>query len=72
MNIRFTKPPAGKFGLAYFVGEEVDLPEGLANEIISTGWGEMTEQGREDYEIELAIQEIKKETPETNKRVRRK
>ena len=39
-RIKFTRPPAGAFGLAYFVGDDVELPVKQANELIKLGYAE--------------------------------
>lgn len=37
MRIRFIKDPCGMYNLAYGPGEETDLPDAQAREIIETG-----------------------------------
>ena len=40
IKVKFTKPPFGKFKLPYYIGQEKELPEPLANEVIGAKYGE--------------------------------
>jgi hypothetical protein len=40
LKIKFTQSPTGKFNLAYFPGDEVELPMVLAAELIELGFAE--------------------------------
>jgi hypothetical protein len=40
LKIKFTQSPTGKFNLAYFPGDEVELPMALAAELIELGFAE--------------------------------
>ena len=39
-RIKFIRPPAGAFGLAYFAGDDVELPLNQANKLIKLGYAE--------------------------------
>lgn len=38
MRVRFIKDPTGKFSLSYEIGEEKDLPESQAMDLIEDGY----------------------------------
>ena len=38
MTIRFIKDPTGKYSLCYNIGEEIDLPDLQARELIEDGY----------------------------------
>ena len=67
MKVKFIKSP-GRFNLAYFEGDEAEFNTEKAEELIATGYAILTNEGRDEAEIELMIQDAIIETPERNKR----
>jgi len=63
-KIKFIKSPTGRFGLAYGEGEEAELNEALANELIEFGYAVLVEEVKP---IETAVSKEFIETPEKKK-----
>jgi len=69
MRVKITKDPAGRYSLAYVVGEVVDLPDQQAKDLIEDGYAIQTKEsiGHQHegftfgYEKETAESKIKKE-----------
>lgn len=61
MKVEFIKRP-GPYNLAYFPGEVGEFNPHFAKELVEQGYARYTEEAREEKEIELAIQDIQRET----------
>jgi len=69
MKVKITKDPAGKYSLAYMIGEVLELPDQQAKDLIEDGYAETTKEviGHKhdgfvfNYEKETADSKIKKE-----------
>lgn len=64
MNIQFIKQPTGRFNLAYSEGEQAEVSDTLASELIESGYAV---EIPETKPIETAVSKEVIETPEKKK-----
>lgn len=60
MRVRFIKDPTGKYNLCYEIGEEIDLPETQAKELIEDGYAVAVEYELPKPENAMSKKKIEK------------
>ena len=64
MIVRFIKNPVGKYNLSYEVGQEIDLPDSQAVDLIEDKYAELVRQSP----VQTAESKVKKEKAVTRKK----
>ena len=66
-KVKFLICPTGKFGLANSVGNEADLSENLASELIESGYAELLPESKDEADLTKVVESVKAETKKGKK-----
>lgn len=67
LKVKFLICPTGRFGLSYSVGNEAELNEVLATELIEAGYAELLPESKEEADLNKVLEATKAEAKKSKK-----